>query len=46
MDLSVVAMYLGIGPTADPMQAEMAELAELVRRRNAGEDVSWDDVYS
>jgi len=42
MDLSVVAMLLGHG--ADPMRDQLAEMADLARRRAAGEDVNWDDV--
>jgi hypothetical protein len=44
MDIAAVAVLLGIG--TDPMRAEMAELAELARRRAAGEDVNWDDVIT
>lgn len=42
MDITVVAMELGIG--TDPMRGELAELADLAKRRAAGEDVNWDDV--
>jgi hypothetical protein len=42
MDLTIVAMELGLG--TDPMRQELAELADLAKRRAAGEDVNWDDV--
>lgn len=41
MDLTVAALLLGVG--TDPAASDMAELADLARRRAAGEQVSWDD---
>jgi hypothetical protein len=42
MDLSAVAEALGA--ESDPMASEKRELAELARRRAAGEDVNWEDL--
>lgn len=42
MDLTVVALLMGIG--TDPGATDMADFAELARRRRAGEDVSWDSM--
>lgn len=39
-DIPTVALLLGIG--TDPGWDDMRQLAELGRRRAAGEDVSWD----
>lgn len=42
MDITLVALLLGMG--ADPGEADMAALADLARRRAAGEDVNWWDA--
>jgi hypothetical protein len=39
-DIPTVALLLGIG--TDPGWDDLRQLAELGRRRQAGEDVSWD----
>lgn len=42
MDISVAARLLGVGKS--PMMAELDELRELKRRREAGESVGWEDL--
>ena len=43
MDIAVVAMELGLG--GDKAERDdLAQLRELKRRRDAGEDVGWEDV--
>ena len=45
MDITVCAVLLGVGAAQDPVDADLAELAALVRRRQAGEqDVTWGDT--
>lgn len=41
-DITVIAVLMGIG--INPMLAELDALRELKARRDAGEDVSWDDL--
>ena len=42
MDITTVALLMGVG--VDVEAAEMAQLAEMAKRRRLGEDVSWDTL--
>lgn len=43
MDITVCAVLLGVGAGLSQEAADRAELADLVRRRQAGEDVTWGE---